>query len=124
MSLGSAESTRDQIQEPGFKEQLLATTPRKISKTTRLDDALGDIPTRQTYSSTDRHSKISAEVLADQFGIGIDRANATLKATLQRGTRSAIIPISRRFRADRQFGVKRLKGFFLKTPYGERESHY
>ena len=83
-----------------------------ISKTTRFDYALEDIPTRQTYSSTDINYKISVEVLADQFRIGIDRANAILKSTLQRGTRSAILPISRRYRADRQYGVKRLKGKF------------
>ena len=65
MSLGSAYYTREKIQEPGYKEQLLAAIPRTISKTKRFDDALEDISTRKTYSSTDRHSKISAEVLAD-----------------------------------------------------------
>ena len=65
VSLGSSDSTRDQIQEPEFKEQLLATIPRTISKTTRFENALVYIPTRQTYSSTDRYYKISAEVLAD-----------------------------------------------------------
>ena len=112
VSLGSADSTQDQVQEPGFKEHLLATRPRTISKTTRFDDALEDIPTSQTYSLTDRHYKISAEVLADRFIIGIDRENATLKSTLQRGTGSAILPIRRRYRADRQYGVKQLKGKF------------
>ena len=63
VSLVSADYTRDQIKEPVFKEQLLATIPRTISKTKRFDDALEDIPTIQTYSSTDRHSNISAEVL-------------------------------------------------------------
>ena len=48
MSLGYANSTWDQIQEPVFEEQLLATIPGTISKTTRFDDALEDIPTRQT----------------------------------------------------------------------------
>ena len=55
---------------------------------------------------------MSAEVLADRFGIGLERARQTLKATTQRGTRSALLPISRRYRADRQFGVKRLNGKF------------
>ena len=36
VSLGSADSNRDQIQEPGFKEQLLATIPRTRSKTEKL----------------------------------------------------------------------------------------
>ena len=112
MSLGYADSNQDQIQESGFKERLLATIPITIAKITRFEDLLEDVPTRQTYSSTDRRSKISAEVLADRFGIGIDRANANLKSTLQRGTRSAILPIIRRYRADIRYGVKRLKGKF------------
>ena len=103
LSLVSVDSTRDQLQEPGFKEQLLATIPIAIAKTTRFNDALEYIPTRQTYSSTYRHSKISAEVLADQFGIGIDRMNVNLKAKLQRGMISAILVISRRYRVDRKF---------------------
>jgi hypothetical protein len=55
---------------------------------------------------------MAAEVLADRFGIGIERARQTLKATTQKGTRSALLPISRRYRADRQFGVKKLNGKF------------
>ena len=63
----------------------------------RYDDSLEDIPTRQTYTSTEMHVKISAEVLADRFGIGLERAIQTLKANTQRGTRSALLPISRRY---------------------------
>ena len=43
-------------------------------------------------------------------GIGLERARQTLRATTQRGTRSALLPISRRYWADRQFGVKQLTG--------------
>ena len=49
---------------------------------------------------------MSAEVLADRFGIGLERARQTLRATTQRATRSALLPISRRYCADRQFDVK------------------
>ena len=35
-----------------------------------------------------------------------------MKVTTQRGTRSALMPISRRYRADRMFQVKRLNGKF------------
>ena len=84
----------------------------RISEVSRYDGTLEDLPTRQTYTSTERHAKISAEVLADRFAIGIERAKHTLQATLQRGVRSAILPIGRRYRADRQFRVKRLNGKF------------
>ena len=63
--------------------------------------------------STERHMKMSAEVLADRFGIGLERARQALRAMTQRGTRSALLPItSRRYRADRQFGVRQLNGKF------------
>lgn len=84
----------------------------RIAEVSRYDDSLEDLPTRQTYTSTERHAKISAEVLADRFAIGIERARRTLRATLQRGVRSAILPIGRRYRADRQFRIKRLTGKF------------
>ena len=53
--------------------------------------------------------------------IGPKRAKATLLATTQNGVRSAILPLSRRYRADHMFKVKRLDGkfatdtFFSKT---------
>ena len=96
----------------GLKEKLVALVPRHISEVARYDDSLEDIPTRQTYTSTERHVNMSAEVLADRFGIGLERARQTLKETNQIGTRSALLPISRRYRADSQFGVRRLNGKF------------
>lgn len=74
----------------------------------RYDPDLDDVPVRKTFISTDRHEKATAEALSERFGIGIHRARSTLQATLQRGTRSAILPLERRYRADRRFGKKRL----------------
>ena len=84
-----------------LKEQLLAKVPRNVAEVTRYNDVLEDLPTRQTYMSTERHIKISAEVLPERFGIEIECARSTLRATVQRGTRSAILPMSRQYRADR-----------------------
>jgi hypothetical protein len=82
-----------------------------------------DVPSRRTFVSTERHVKVSAELLADRFGIGPKRAQRTLRVTTQRGVRSAILPISRRYRADRVFGVKRLNGkFATDTAYGKIKS--
>ena len=105
----SSENVKGEEIPDGLKEKLIAYTPR-ISEVSRFNESLEDLPTRQTYTSTERHAKISAEVLADRFAIGLQRARATMNATLQRGTRSAILPIARRYRADRQFGLKRLNG--------------
>ena len=82
-----------------------------------------DIPGRRTFVSDERHLKITAETLAEKFGISIPRAQKTLRVTTQRGVRSAILPISRRYRADRMFSVKRLNGkFATDTAYGKIKS--
>ena len=70
--------------------------------------ATHDIPARRTLISNDRHRKATADSLAELWCIGPKRAQATLDATSQRYTRSAILPIARRYRADRMYNVKRL----------------
>ena len=95
-----------------FLHEQLKAKERQVSAAQAYDEDLRDIPPRRTYTSTDRHAKATAEAIADRFGIGIERARATMAATTQRGTRSAILPISRRYHADRMFEVKRLKGKF------------
>ena len=90
----------------------MAEVPRNVAEVTRYDDVLEYFTTRQSYTSIERHRKISDEVLADIFSIGIERARATPRATFQRGKMSYILPISRQYRADRQHIVKRLHGKF------------
>jgi hypothetical protein len=67
---------------------------------------------RRTFVSTGRHSRVSADQLAERFLISTERAKATMRATTQRGIRSAILPLARRYRADRYLELKRLKGKF------------
>jgi hypothetical protein len=82
-----------------------------------------DAPARRTFVSDERHEKITASMLAERFGISIPRAQRTLRVTTQRGMRSAILPIARRYRADRMFAVKRLQGkFATDTAYGKIKS--
>ena len=69
-------------------------------------------PARRTFVSKERQSKLSAESLSELWSIGPKRTYSTLRATTQNGIRSAILPLSRRFRADRMYGVKRLYGRF------------
>ena len=86
--------------------------PKYGTEVAKYDNTLEDLPTRQAYTYTERHRKISAVVLADRFEIGLERARQTLETITQRGTRSALLPIVKRYRADRQFGVKRLNDKF------------
>ena len=89
----------------------------------RYDNGLEDFPLSQTYTSTERHSRISAEVLAGRFGIGIERARETLRSTVQRVTRSDILNISRRYRAERQHTVKQMNKKLQWTKYGRSHDH-
>jgi hypothetical protein len=77
-----------------------------------IDFDLVDKPTRKTFVSTERHHRATAEALSERFGIGIMRARKTLEATTQKGTRSAILPLERRYQADRRFEKRRLRGKF------------
>ena len=107
--LGKAESNRTEQPPDGLKELMI----RRLAETQKkYDPRLDDIPTKQTYTSTERHKKASAELLAERFAIGLQRARNTLRVTFQRAIRSAILPISRRYRADRQFNTKQLQGKF------------
>jgi hypothetical protein len=79
-----------------------------------------DRPARRTFVSNERHTKVSAELIAERFGVGPIRAQRTLRVTRQQGVRSAILLISRRYRAVRVFNVKRLNGkFSTNTAYGK-----
>ena len=73
--------------------------------------------------SNKRHTGISPENIAELWGIGYNRAKATIEATTQRGTRSALLPLSRRYRADRIYKMKRLDGkFATDTLYADTKS--
>ena len=101
-------------------EQLLKR--QRLSQVETAHDQV-DTPARRTFVSDERHAKVTAELIAERFGIGPTRAQRTLRVTTQRGVRSAILPISRRYRADRVFGVKRLIGkFSTDTVYGKVRS--
>ena len=89
----------------------------------KVNNVVVDVPKPRTFVSEDRHQKITEDILAERFGISTKRARATLDATLQRGTRSAILPLSQRYKADRQFKLHRLDGrFATDTLYADKRS--
>ena len=55
---------------------------------------------------------MTVDLLAENYGIGLERSKQVLRVTTQQGVRSAILPISRRYCADRYFGIKHLNGKF------------
>lgn len=69
-----------------------------------------DVPEKRTFLSGERHSVVSTEVLSHRWGIGKQIAEKTLRVTTQRGVRSAIMPLSRRYRQDLIYRTPRLDG--------------
>ena len=67
------------------------------------------MPTK-TFISSERHSNTTAEDLSEIWNISVEQARMTLDATTQYHVRSAIMPLSRRYRTDRMFEPKRIKG--------------
>ena len=68
---------------------------------------------RPTFESSERHHRVTPELLSEKWGISTERARATPRSTTQRGTRSAILPLARRYRANQMYMKPRLKGRFL-----------
>ena len=92
-----------------LKERLIA----KVLTDRYADhDNTESIAARKSYTSKGRHKQLTSNQLAEDWCIGYKRAEVTIKATTQNATRSSILPISRRYRADRRYNVKRLNGKF------------
>ena len=77
-----------------------------------IETSKSEVPVRKSLVSRERHHAMTAEHLSELWGIGIYKARATMAATMHMAARSAVLPISRRHRADKMFGVKRLHGKF------------
>ena len=75
-----------------------------------VDAGTSDAPTLYTFQSTNRHSDVTASDISERWGISLAQANKTIKATTQKFLRSATLPLSRRYRADRVFSRKTLNG--------------
>ena len=85
----------------------VSSVPRQISQV-----EVQDVPQAHTFQTKGRHSSISPEDLSERWQIGISTAKETLKRTSQRLVRSAVMPLARRYRADRMFELKRLRGMW------------
>ena len=73
---------------------------------------ISDILARRTFVSQSRHLKASAELIADLWCIGVKKEQAPLEATTQRGTRSALLTLCRRYQSNRVYRLKRLNARF------------
>ena len=62
-----------------------------------------DIPSARTFQSRERHSGITLADISERWYVGLSQANTTLNATTQRLVRSALLPLSVRYQADRMY---------------------
>ena len=65
--------------------------------------ALQDVPSAQSFQSKERHSTVTPSDLSKRWYIGLGQVTQTLKVTTQRLMHSTILPLARRYRADRMF---------------------
>ena len=76
----------------------------------RLSQVLTDLRGPPTFVTEDRRADVTPQALADNWLIGLEQAKLTLRTTTQRFLRSALLPLSRRYKADRIFLRPRLQG--------------
>ena len=69
-----------------------------------------DAPLPPTFQSSERHSDVSPKSLSEKWCISLETARKTLCKTTQSFQRSAVLPLGRRYRADRMFTRKTLAG--------------
>ena len=95
-----------------FNERLIRSVQTSVDSQRRVvaEVQLASEPTPNTFVSKDRRGDVSPEKLADRWMIGLDQAILTLKNTTQRLVRSAMLPLARRYKADRIFNLPRLLG--------------
>ena len=82
-----------------------------------------DVPSSKTFHTSERKSTVSASDLSERWFIGLKQATQTIKSTSQRLLRSAILPLARRYRADRMYERPRLRGVvYTDTMHGHFKS--
>ena len=99
-------SISDGFRQRSFFSNLInsvnVTIPRRTADVKKIVPA--DKPTPDEHGASlftsNRHHTISPEMLARKWGCGLNTARNTLAGTTQLGVRSAIGPITRRYRTD------------------------
>ena len=118
--------------EDEFRTRIISSVKIRDSYETELSLwCTPEIPrTRNTVISVSalfaqhRHSPVTAENLSRMWNVGLDTARRTLRATTQQGIRTAIHPITRRYRTDQlHLHRKRLNAtFYTDTLFSKVQS--
>ena len=86
------------------------TQIRSIRSAKRPMQLKEDVPSSKTFHTSERKSTVSASDLSERWFIGLKQATQTIKSTSQRLLRSTILPLARRYRADKIYEHPRLRG--------------
>ena len=112
--------------EPGLVQISSVFCTKEMAENIIKQQHIGaiDVEARKTFVSNERHSAVTSEQLCERWNIGFKHAKQTLKVTTQRGVRSAILPLSRRYRTDRMYNQRKLRGqkFYTDTLIGKYKS--
>ena len=82
-----------------------------------------ELPTTPTFQSKSRHSSVTPEDLSERWFIGLKLPKDTIRSTTQRILRSALLPLARRYRADRMYERPRIRGvIYTDTMDGQHKS--
>ena len=85
-------------------------TTKQVSFTDEQVYTMQNVSMPQMSLSKNRHSSTTAEDLCERWGLSISQDALTIKATTQKLTRSAILPLAQRYRADCMFEVCGIHG--------------
>ncbi len=79
--------------------------PHSISSFNKIADIsiLKDIPEKPMITSTEPSTDVSTAKLSERWQTGIKQAKDILCVTAQRGLRSTLLPLSRRYKSDFMF---------------------
>ena len=79
-------------------------------------------PTQIAFiGAKDRHSQVTAEIVARKFRCGLEMAKRALQTTTQRGVRQALHPLHRRYRVN-HLDLHRLRLFHMDTLHSRVQS--
>jgi Reverse transcriptase (RNA-dependent DNA polymerase) len=116
----------DEIYNPdSFSRRLIKSVQVSLPspQKTNISAILSDTSVPPTFSSEDRRAEVTPQTLSDRWMVGLQQATLTLKNTTQRYVRSALLPLARRYKADRIFHLPRLQGeWFTDTVFGRVKS--
>jgi hypothetical protein len=108
---GNAIETTDQLADQGY-EHLDGISPLELDR--RIAGTDRSTPFGSSVSavlSDTRHTKVNPSTAAKKLGVSLEMAERTLRVTTQQGIRTAIHPMTKRYRVDRlHLNRKRLPG--------------